>query len=375
MNCCWLLPALLASSNASLTSGGGRIFWKITALTSRPVPYESRVCCSSFSVSLAVSAPWPERIVSIGLLPITWRTALSAACFSVSSGWLAENRYLRASARVYCTLKSITTIFSSLVSMRTSSDTDCTLVASTVMTSSIGDGHFRFRPLFMMRLNWPKRSTTPIWRASTILKLPNATQSTISASTAIRNPPECDEPPPPPPPLPLPPPKMRRSTSRPRRSRSLMSGDSCLPFHGSRLPGSFQAMKTFLIRVKRSHRASCEARIALRIQSVNVPTPGHTCGHVVFEQGAPRVLPESQRGRKADRIVPAIIGLAKVAAARSGSQGGRLLLRKLRPQPLALAAGQAKQRFDQRTRRVDFEFPAGLRLAFARNQSRSEQAR
>ena len=37
MNCCWLLPALLASSNASLTSGGGRIFWKLMSFTSKPM--------------------------------------------------------------------------------------------------------------------------------------------------------------------------------------------------------------------------------------------------------------------------------------------------------------------------------------------------
>ena len=30
----------------------------------------------------------------MSLRPMTWRTALSAACFSVSSGCFAENRYL-----------------------------------------------------------------------------------------------------------------------------------------------------------------------------------------------------------------------------------------------------------------------------------------
>jgi hypothetical protein len=101
-------------------------------------------------------------------------------------------------------------------------------------------------------------------------------------------------------------------------------------------------MKTFLIKVKRTHRTSCEARIALRIQSVNVPTPRPHLPECGVERGMPQILLKSHRRLKAGRIVLAIIGLAKVGAARSGNQRRRLLLRKLRPQPLALASGQAE---------------------------------
>src|SRR6185312_2851041 len=196
-------------------------------------------------------------------------------------------------------------MFSSLVNMRTSSDTCLTEVASTLMTRSTGAGHFRFRPLVITRLNWPKRSTTPIWRASITVHESSASQPTTSASTIKAMPPE-------PPPIPLPPPlppwNKRLKPSRRRLSNASTSGG--LPCQGSRLPlpGSFQAM-----------------------------------------------VVSNSRSR--------------------GIVGSRIRSGKLRAQPLALAFGQAEKRFEQRARRVDFDFPAVVAMAFVRHQALREQAR
>ncbi len=110
---------MIASSKASFTSCGGRAFCRLNSLTVRPVRYWLSASCSRSLACAANSARCPERMVSITLLPITSRTALSAAWRRVSSGSRVPNRYSLGSDTWYCTLKSTSTMFSSRVSMRT----------------------------------------------------------------------------------------------------------------------------------------------------------------------------------------------------------------------------------------------------------------
>ncbi len=101
------------------------------------------------------------------LAPTTDRTAASAALWMVFSSRSAlEYRNFRASETWYCTLKSIAMMFSSRVSIETLSETERTWVVSTLVTVSIGLGALRWKPGGRIRENWPKRSTTPTWRAS-----------------------------------------------------------------------------------------------------------------------------------------------------------------------------------------------------------------
>ena len=105
----------------------------------------------------------------MSLLPITARTAASAAACVVSSGSFSEYRYLRASSTWYCTVKSTARMFSSRVSRITLSVTERTRVASTLVTDSIGCGNLRWKPGDSVREYWPKRSTTPACRALTMV--------------------------------------------------------------------------------------------------------------------------------------------------------------------------------------------------------------
>ncbi len=67
---------------------------------------------------------------------------------------------------MYCTVKSMVMMFSSAVSMRTLSAIERTRVVSTLVTDSNGCGSLKWKPGPSVREYWPKRSTTPDWRAS-----------------------------------------------------------------------------------------------------------------------------------------------------------------------------------------------------------------
>jgi hypothetical protein len=108
------------------------------------------------------------------------RMALSAAIFTVASGSRMLKRYCPASAIFHCTVKSMSMMFWSPVSIRLSCSTSrraeralslpaatkpmsicCTEVTLGVSAVSMGQGRCQLRPGWVVSTHWPKRSTTP----------------------------------------------------------------------------------------------------------------------------------------------------------------------------------------------------------------------
>ena len=216
----------MASSKAFFTSSGGRAFCRVKPVTFRPVRYRSSDSCR-WSRAAVISRLRSNSTVSMVLLPTTSRTALSAAFCKVSRPCMTRPSTLRSSRKAYrnsrgsliwyWALNLMSTMFSSRVSTRTWSSRPSMRVASTIVTVSTGQGHLKFGPGVMIRLNSPKRSTTPRWRSSTSLKLLKTRNRPIRGNTqasGLPPPPPMksrrrwnrpSRPPPPPPPLPLPP--------------------------------------------------------------------------------------------------------------------------------------------------------------------------
>ena len=116
-----------------------------------------------------------------------------------------------------------------------------TSVALTLVTLSMGQGNLKFGPGCMVRLYWPKRSTTPRCCSPISWKLENSTRMPMPSRTQRSGLP----PPPAPPNRPR-----RRSTTSPMpppcrlRGFQLLFRLPLLPDPPLLLPGVFQAMPT-----------------------------------------------------------------------------------------------------------------------------------
>src|SRR3546814_564517 len=229
---CW---AVLTSSNAGLTSSGGRALGRLSSVTNRPVREASSEACSIFRADTASASRAPSTVSRLER-PTCSRTVDSAACCSIWSASRVPNRYFCASPTLYCTLISTWTMFSSAVRIGTLSLKVLIWVAATLVTRSTGHGSLKCGPGSRIRANWPKRSTTPRSCSATSTKQLKASHSTSARPTQRSG-------------LPPPPSNMpRKLSNRPPRPPPLPRRG----FHGLRrsfpdppssfLPGMFQAM-------------------------------------------------------------------------------------------------------------------------------------
>src|SRR3546814_1032569 len=94
---CW---AVLTSSNAGLTSSGGRALGRLSSVTNRPVREASSEACSIFRADTASASRAPSTVSRFERLTCS-RTVDSAACCSISSASRVPNRYFCASPTLY----------------------------------------------------------------------------------------------------------------------------------------------------------------------------------------------------------------------------------------------------------------------------------